>query len=422
MGRRGGLAVASPGLRLRLLPEVFRAALPLYVGQAVVYAAAFTLNVALIFWIFPDAPDAIAHYGIANNVLQWTTVAGIFGLATGVLRVIPEHPEAARDVHRTASLVAFLASLVVYAAVAFVPPLGDALMRDPVAQAGFLVLGLKGPLGALIALTTSTLHAQNRLTAKAAVEGAERVAVLAFGLAGARWLGLPGLFAGSFAGSAVAWGLSLIVVRPERWHVRWDLFAQVFRVGRMQLAFFLVETFRPLLLLRLMTDHGPGAAETGLLVTAMSIVLPMVAIPEILAQALYPSMVGRGGETADAEHKHRTLLIEMVVLSIPALLVFAGLAAWVLPKVGDGSYAGAVGAVLALLPGVAAHGLMALTGYVVLLRGRLHLAVVASVVSLAVTWVAARYLVPEWGATGAGVALSLALVVRSGLLLLAARL
>src|SRR6185295_10761760 len=115
---------------------------------------------------------------------------------------------------------------------------------------------------------------------------------------------------------------------------------------------------------------GPGKPETGLLVTATSLVLPLVGLPEVLAQALYPAMIGPKGESPGLDRVHRRMFRELLVATVPLLVVLGALAMWLLPMLGSGRYAGAVPAVLVLLPGVAAHGLVAHTGYVVLVRDR----------------------------------------------------
>ena len=76
---------------------------------------------------------------------------------------------------------------------------------------------------------------------------------------------------------------------------------------------------------------------------------------------------------------------------------------------------------IALLPGVAAHGLAAHTGYVVLVRGRNVRAALVSAATLVVSGAGAWYAAPRWGATGAAAALSIALVLRTVLLHLAVR-
>src|SRR5262249_11042157 len=75
----------------------------------------------------------------------------------------------------------------------------------------------------------------------------------------------------------------------------------------------------------------------------------------------------------------------------------------------------------AMLPGVAAHGLVAHTGYVVIVRDRLPRAAIASAATLLVAALCAIALVPRWGAVGGAASLSVALTVRGALLLVAAR-
>ncbi len=394
-----------------------RAALPLYAGQAVVVASGFGLKIALVAWIFRDAPKSMGRFTVLNELLQWTTAVGIFGLATGLQRLYPERVADRRSLVKTAWLAAIGMSAVVTATIQFVPGLARKLVGDSVAAEHFAPFAWKAPAIAAIAVAVAAFHASGRLRHKATLEAGERVAVMAGALIGGAVGGFPGVLAGSFAGSV----LVAVLVGPRGGSFEKPLLGDLARIGRSQLAYLLLDTARLVLVLRVMGHVGADEHERGLFATAAGFSLPLVILPEMLAQALYPSMIGPRGEAAGLDHTHRRLLIELCVAWIPLLAIAGGAAAWLLPTIGSGGYAGAVAPFLALLPGVAAQGLVAHTGYVVLVRDRVHEAAVAAGVALVVAGAATWFLVPGWGATGAAAALSAALIVRSAMLVVSAR-
>jgi len=400
-----------------LLPRALRAALPLYAGTAIVVAAGFLLKVALVGWVFRDEPESMARFGLLNELLQWTCAVGIFGLSQGVLRLWPERVAERTSIVTTAWLAVLAISVVVTALVQFVTPLREFLLGDAVAADLFAPYGWKAPAIGVIAVGAAAYHAAGRFRAKATLEASERVAVTVGSLIGAVANGLPGLLWGSFVASvAVAIGIRPRGGAPSRAVLR-----ELASIGAPQLAVSVFETARVFVVLRVMTACGPGDVATGCLATAIGFATPLVVLPEILAQALYPTMVGASGERRGLDRQRLRFFLELCAVWLP-LLAFAGAAAWLLlPAVGDGQYAGAVWPMLALLPGVAAHGLAAHTGYVVLVRGRnLHAAIV-SAATLVVAGAGAWYAAPIWGATGAAGALSAALVLRTLLLHVAAR-
>ena len=201
-------------------------------------------------------------------------------------------------------------------------------------------------------------------------------------------------------------------------------FRELLRVGAPQMAISLLESLRPLILLRIAQELVGGDA-LGHLATAKTFALPLVIAPELLAQALFPGMHGPGGEKAHVEGDRKRFIAEIAVAGVVVCAIYGGLAAWLLPSIGTGKYAGAVVPLLVLLPGVLAQGATAHTGYVLLVRDRLGKAALVSVLSLVVTVFLAALLVPRTdafgGATGAALALSVGLVVRSALLLAFAR-
>jgi O-antigen/teichoic acid export membrane protein len=397
--------------------RALKAALPLYAGQAVVVASGFGLKIALVAWIFRDAPKSMGRFTVLNELLQWTTAVGIFGLATGLQRLYPERVADRRSLVKTAWLAAIGISAAVTAVLQFVPGLARKLLGDSVAAEHFAPFAWKAPAIAAIAVALAAFHASGRLRQKATLEAGERVAVMAGALIGGAVGGLSGVLAGSFAGSA----LVAVLVSPRGGSFEKPLFGDLARIGRSQLAYLLLDTARLVLVLRVMGHVGANEHERGLFATAAGFSLPLVIIPEMLAQALYPSMIGPSGEAAGLDRTHRRLLLELCAAWIPLLALAGGAAAWLLPTIGRGGYAGAVAPFLALLPGVAAQGLVAHTGYVVLVRDRVHEAAVAAGAALAVAGAATWFLVPAWGATGAAAALSAALIVRSAMLVVSAR-
>jgi O-antigen/teichoic acid export membrane protein len=397
--------------------RALRAALPLYAGQAVVVAAGLGMKVALVHFVFPDESKSMGRFTVLNEVLQWTTAVGLFGLATGLQRLYPERVADRRSLVKTAWIAAIGAAAAVTAVVQFVPGLARKLLGDDVAAELFAPFGWKAPAIAATAVAVAALHASGRLRAKAVLEATERVAVAVGAVVGGMGWGLAGVLWGSFLASvAVA-----AFVSPRGGSFERPLLRDLARVGRSQLAFVLLDAARFVLVLRVLGHRGATAEERGLFATAAGFALPLVVVPEVLAQALYPSMIGPAGETKGLDRTHRRLLVELVAAWLPLLAVAGAAAAWLLPKAGSGAYAGAVSPFLALLPGVAAHGLVAHTGYVVLVRDRVHEAALAAGAALVVAFGAAWFLAPEHGATGAAAALSVAMIVRSALLVVAAR-
>jgi O-antigen/teichoic acid export membrane protein len=397
--------------------RALKAALPLYAGQAVVIAAGLGLKVALVQWIFPDSPKSMGRFTMLNELLQWTTAVGMFGLATGLQRLYPERVADRKSLVKTAWLGAVGVAVAVTAVVQFTPGLARKLLGDVVAADLFAPFAWKAPAIAATAVVVAALHASGRLREKAMLDAGERVAVAAGAVVGGAFGGLAGVLWGSFVGSL----LVALFVSPRGGSFETPLLRDLARIGRAQLAFLLLDAARLVLVLRVMGHRGAGVEERGLFATAAGFALPVVVLPEMLAQALYPSMIGPRGETADVERTRRRLFLELALSWIPLLALAGAAAAWLLPHAGSGAYAGAVAPFLALLPGVAAHGLVAHTGYVVLVRDRVHEAALAAGAALVVAGAATWFLAPTWGATGAAAALSFAMIVRSALLVVAAR-
>lgn len=408
---------------MKVLPRALRAALPLFAGQGVVLVAGFALNAALVGWVFRDDPAAMGRFGVLSEALQWITVVALMGLPAAVLRFLPERPAQRGALLRTAAGATVLAASVLALVCAFPVPLGRLLAGD--AHADLLIYGFRAvPLCAL-AVVTAALHAEGRLARKAVIEGLERVAVLVGGLAGALAAGFSGLLWGVLAGSLVAWGFAWAAVRapadgPAVATVPASVpFRPLLRVGAPQMALSLLETLRPLVLVRV-AQETLDPATLGHLTTAKTFALPLVIAPELLAQALFPGMHGPAGEGEHVERDRRRFVLEVAAGGLVVCGVYAACAAWLLPQAGSGKYAGAVLPLVAFIPGVLAQGATAHTGYVLLVRDRLPLAAAVSGVSLAVTAGLTFALVAPWGAVGGALAMSGGLVVRAGLLLLLA--
>ena len=147
--------------------RALKAALPLYAGQAVVVAAGLGLKVALVQWIFPDESKSMGRFTVMNELLQWTTAVGMFGLATGLQRLYPERVADRRSLVKTAWLGAIGVSAAVTAAIQFVPGLAKKLLGDVVAADLFAPFARKAPAIAAIAVSVAALHASGRLRVKA---------------------------------------------------------------------------------------------------------------------------------------------------------------------------------------------------------------------------------------------------------------
>jgi O-antigen/teichoic acid export membrane protein len=336
-----------------------------------------------------------------------------------VLRFAPAHPERSGAIVRTASAAVVGVTLALAVVAAFRVPLGQLLAGD--AWRDLSVYGFRAVPLAAIAVATAALHAEGRLARKAGVEAFERVAVLVCGLVGAWRGGFEMLLWGMLAGSLVAWGFAFASLRRRADDRRASFpFRDLARVGAPQLLLSLLETLRPLVLVRIAQGALHGDA-LGHLTTAKSFALPLVLAPELLAQALFPGMHGAEGERDHVEGERRRFVAEVVVVGALVCTIYGILAAWLLPAIGTGKYAGAVLPLVAFLPGVLAQGATAHTGYVLLVRDRLGAAAAISAVSLVVTAALAFPLLGAYGALGGAFALSAGMIVRSALLLAAAR-
>lgn len=404
-----------------LLPAAVRKALPLFAGQGVQFATGYVFAAVLVLLL---TAEEMAHFGMLREALRWGSVLGICGIATGVLRLAPERPDEHGDLLLNGCVGVLALSLAVVGCIHLSPGLRSLLVGHPVAEALLLVFAWRIPCGALFRVCISLVHARGALGRKAVLESTERILVTVAAVWGGLAGGLDGLVLGSVVGSVVASLAALVLARPrpaQRSRVRPDLARPLLRIGAPELAAKLLESVRALVVLRLMTERGATIDETGLLAAAMMFTLPLIAAPEAIAQAVYPSMLDPEGEAEDLDRTHTRLLREQALVGIPLLAVFGAFLWWLLPLAKDGAYAGAVAPALALLPGVAAHGLTAHTGYLVLVRNRLKGSAVVSAVTLLVTVALAWFAIPRWGTVGAAASLSLALLLRGVLLVAVAR-
>jgi O-antigen/teichoic acid export membrane protein len=353
----------------------------------------------------------MARLGLLQQAVQWITVVALLGLPAAVLRLVPERGDGAAALVAAARWTSCACAVAVVGAILLLPGAAPRLLGDREAASSFALYGWRAVGTAQVALSVAWLHAGGRLARKGLLEAFDRVLLLALGAAGAAVAGFDGLVVGTVAASAlaVAAGIGLSGAPPAP---RSGDVAPLLRVGRPQLLLSVVETLRPLAVLRLATITI-GDVATGHLATAMAFALPLIAVPELAAQALFPRMLTSVGEAEHVEGERRRLLREILLAGIPLLVVYGALAAWLLPTVGTGRYAGAVAPLLVLLPGVLAHGLTAHTGYVLLVRDRLGRAALASAASLVATGILAYLLIGRFGAAGGAAALSLALVLRA---------
>lgn len=407
-----------------LLPGAIRAAAPLYAGLAVTFAAGFALKALLVAHVLRGPAD-MARFETLDRALQGLVTVSLLGLPAAVLRLAPSSPARQARLARAAIVAAVVAWAAGFAAILFVPPVRTAVLGD-VSRMPFALYGVRGPFLAVIAVVSALLHVRGRFAQRGALDAAERVAALGFvAVAGAAIGGVAGAAAGclaaTIAAAAFAVRLAPAGAPPQDDAGSWrDDLRDLLAVGRPQLAMTVLEALRPLVVIRLAFEIADDEVA-GLLATAMAFTLPLIALPEIASQALFPSMTGPGGERAHVEGERRRMVREMLVAGVPVLAAYGAAAAWLLPLAKQGAYAAAVPAVLALLPGVLAHGVTAHAGYVLLLRDRLRAAAWASACTLVAAAGAAAFAVPRWGAVGGAAALSAALVVRGCALLVIAR-
>ncbi len=403
------------------LRGAIRAALPLFAGQAVVFGVAFAQKPALLIAL---DPAEIGEYGLLNEALRWAVVLGSAGLGVGLLRLAPERPAERRSLLATLGLAVGLTSVVATTLILAVPALRTRLLGTGDALDAFAIYGWRIPCICLLALIVTSLHAEGRLRSKAALDALHVVLVAIGAVVGAFTAGLQGLVVGSVLASLVAVVAAFVVGRPRTggpWRPRPGLLRPAFQIGRMQLAYQLTEIARRLAVLRIVAARSDSPDVAGHFYAAMMLTLPLIAVPEMVAQAVYPRLLDASGETADVDRTHTRILRGTLLAGAPLLLAYGALLALLLPLIREGRYADAVMPALALLPGVAAHGLTALSGYVVLVRLRLAEAVGIALIALLVASAAAWWALPLWGATGAAGAMSLALVVRGILLIALAR-
>lgn len=400
-----------------MLPRALRAAAPLLAGHGVVLVSGFLLQVALVAWVF--RPEEMATVGLLSQALQWVAVVALAGLPAGLLRHVPARPGEEADLLTTARAFVFLTTVATALTATFLPGPVRSLIGDADAARLFGVYAWRAPPLAHLVLIAAWLHAQGRLRPKAVIESAERVLVLVLALAFAAADGLGGFVVGSIAATILAY---LVAYRwlPRGGRVRLRLLGPLLRVGAPQLAIGLLETARPLVVLGLAT-RTVGDRDTGLLATAMGFSLPLIALPELAAQALFPGMHGPAGEGRHVRSEATRVVREVLLTGAVLLTVYGVAAAWLLPLAGRGGYAGAVLPLIALLPGVLAHGLSSHAGYVLLIRDRLPATACASAVSVAVAGLLAWQLFPAMGAVGGAIALSAAALVRTAIILVAAR-
>ncbi len=400
------------------LVRLWRAAVPLLGAQAAILAVGLLQRPALLIALDPADFGA---FGILNETIRWATVIAGLGLATGLLRVMPKRKDEASSLLTTALVAALLCSALVVACIWGLPAVSRVITGELTAASFVGPYSLRVPALVAIALLLASLHAANRLRRKATIEAAVRVTMLVAAAAGAFYDSLDGLVKWSVAAAFLCAVAALVFGRPENGGAtrpRWGLFAPVFNVGRAQMRLFAVETARLIVILRIAEVRGADLDAVGQLYSAMALTLPLIALPEAYSQAAYPRLAQRP-ETM--QRRHHRLQREFLVVGALGLVVYAGLLAWLLPLVRNGRYSDAVPVAIALLPGVLAHGASAVTGYVLLLRDRLPATTAVSAAALVIAAGGTWWAVPHYGPVGAAAALSAALIVRCGLMIVLAR-
>lgn len=394
--------------------------MPLFAAQGVAFVAGYGLNAALLVLL---DPIELADFGRLREALRWVCALALFGLPTGLLRFAAEHRKERGSLFVTTATAVTLISLLVASVMVLWPQLRQALLLESSAGEMFRVFVWKAPFVGLFAVAIAAAHASGALRRKGGLEALERVAVLVGSVGGALTAGLAGLVVGSLAGSAVAAGIALVATWPKgaARKIKRDAFAAIARVGRARVGVQVLETLRPVVLLQILTVRGGGDAGTALLYGGMLFTLPLIALPERVAQAVFPSMLSETGEAEDLDVRSRRLMRELLAVAVPLLLVAGVVLSLLLPLLKDGAYASSVGTAWILLVGVGAQGVVAHLGYVLLVRHRLHLEALVSGAALVLMSVLAWTLVPRWGADGAAIALSAAMLMRALLLCLIAR-
>jgi O-antigen/teichoic acid export membrane protein len=402
------------------LRRAARDALPLFAAQGVAFIAGYGLNAALLVLL---EPTELADFGRLREALRWVCALALFGLPTGLLRFAAEHRKERGSLFVTTATAVTLISLLVASVVVLWPQLREALLLESSAGEMFRLFVWKVPFVALFAVALAAAHAQGALRHKGGLEAMERVAVLVGSVGGALTAGLPGLVVGSLAGSAIAAGIALVATWPKdaALRIRREALAGIVSVGRSRVGVQVLETLRPVVLLQILTVRGGGDAGTALLYGGMLFTLPLIALPERLAQAVFPSMLDEEGETADLDARSRRLTRDLTLVAVPLLALAGGALTLLLPLLKGGAYTSSVTTAWILLVGVGAQSVVAHLGYVILVRHRLHWEAVASGLVLAAMACVAWWLVPLWGANGAAGALSAAMVLRAALLWMIAR-
>lgn len=406
-----------------LLPRALRLATPLLVAHGLLVLVGMAWKPALLF-VLAD-PRELAQFIVLDETLGTLAAIALLGLPTAVLRLTPEHPSERASITATALLLTVTSALLVYAVVAWLPGVADLVFGDAVAARGFRWYGLRLPTLGAIALLLAMIHAAGRLRRKGILQVGERLTFVVPAL-GAAWMaGVDGLVVGAVVGGAAAAAVvasgCLPTISQVSWRPRTRWVRPLLSVGGLQAGVMLFETARTVAVLRVMTALDRSDGEVAGLGAALALLLPTIAGPELIAQALFPRMIGPDGVAADTGRRHSRLLGELSAVFLPLLTLYGLVVAWVLAVARDGALsAGAIPALL-LVPGVAAHGLVAQTGYVLLVRDRLPRMVLISGLSLLCTTALAIWLVPLLGAAGAAAALSTGLVLRGILFVVAAR-
>jgi O-antigen/teichoic acid export membrane protein len=167
----------------------------------------------------------------------------------------------------------------------------------------------------------------------------------------------------------------------------------------------------------LMVQYLLGAAETGYYSLAVNLADTLLMLPIVVAFVLYPRL----SALPDAHNKLETTrkaVLTTAAIFLPMLLVFGGLAGWIVPLVFGAEFAPAVPAVLWLLPGIFFLGVETVAAQYLSSIGFPWLQIVAWFGVLALNVMLNLQVIPVYGIVGASAVSSLTYLLACALILL----
>ena len=159
----------------------------------------------------------------------------------------------------------------------------------------------------------------------------------------------------------------------------------------------------------LFLDHYAGKTEIGIYSVAVQFADVLVIIPSTTAMVLFPSLVKSDIQGQYARALSVTWRTGLMML---ALCVSIGVAAyWLIPMLFGGAFAPAVYVLWWMLPGVLVLSMTAIISQYLAAQGMPWGNVLVWIAGLLFLVVSCRQLVPQWGARGAAMGLSLTYVL-----------